>query len=314
MLKGLQRGKIMESGGMDKEIDGLQLADVLHGLEGRGFLANDQVRPGGQVRCGACGHDFAAPAMAVLAHSRLEGVSDPSDEILVAGVRCPGCNALGTLVLAYGPRARREEAEVLGRLGLLHSRHPSDSFGIRSQVGSGGGRATGLEPPGPGGSSHLAGLAPPMGSPSTDPAANMDQVTKEVLTTYRRIAVVGASATSGKPAHDVPLLMRERGYEVFAVNPTLSQWEGQPAYASLRDVPEPVEIVDVFRRAEETPAIARDAVGVGAKVLWLQLGIKSPEARAIAEQGGLTYIEDHCVNIEYGRLRRLKVAFPKLAP
>ena len=278
---------------MDKVIDGLQLADVLHGLESRGFLANDQVRPGGQVRCGACGRDFAAPSMAVLAHSRLEGVSDPADETLVAGVRCPGCKALGTLVLAYGPRARRDEAEVLGSLGLLHPR-PS--------------------PPGPGGSSHPATIAPSMGSPraNADPGSNVDQITRKILTTYRRIAVVGASATPGKPAHDVPLLMRERGYEVFAVNPTLTQWEGQPAYASLRDVPKPVEIVDVFRRAEETPAIAHDAVAVGAKVLWLQLGIKNPEARAIAEQGGLTFIEDHCVNIEYGRLLQQQVAFPNL--
>lgn len=145
-----------------------------------------------------------------------------------------------------------------------------------------------------------------------DAGSNVDQVTRTVLTTYRRIAVVGASATPGKPAHDVPLLMRERGYEVFAVNPTLTQWEGQHAYASLRDVPKPVEIVDVFRRAEETPAIARDAVAVGAKVLWLQLGIKSPEARAVAEQGGLTFIEDHCVNIEYGRLLQQQVDFPNL--
>lgn len=157
-------------------------------------------------------------------------------------------------------------------------------------------------------------MTPSMGSPTagSQPGAELDSVTEKVLTTYGRIAVVGASATLGKPAHDVPLLMRERGYEVFAVNPTLTQWEGQPAYASLRDVPKPVEIVDVFRRAEETPAIAHDAVAVGAKVLWLQLGIKNPEARAVAEQGGLTFIEDHCVNIEYGRLREQHIAFPNL--
>lgn len=277
---------------MYKETDGLQLADVLHGLTSRGFLANGQVRPGGQVRCGACGQDFAASTVAVLAHSRLEGASDPADEILVAGVRCPGCKALGTLVLAYGPRARRDEAEVLGQLGLFHRDRPS----------------------GPGVSSQASALASSMGNPvgHSDPGFSHDKVAETVLTTYRRIAVVGASATVGKPAHDVPLLMRERGYEVFAVNPTLTQWEGQPSYPSLREVPKPVEIVDVFRRAEETPAIARDAVAVGAKVLWLQLGIINAEARAVAEQGGLTFVEDHCVNIEYLRLRNQKVPFPNL--
>lgn len=142
--------------------------------------------------------------------------------------------------------------------------------------------------------------------------ADLDGVTERVLTSYRRIAVVGASATVGKPAHDVPLLMRERGYEVFAVNPTIATWEGQPAYASLRDVPKPVEIVDVFRKAEETPAVAREAVAAGAKVLWLQLGITNPEARAIAGGAGLTFVEDRCVNIEYQRLRRENVAFPNL--
>jgi uncharacterized protein len=146
----------------------------------------------------------------------------------------------------------------------------------------------------------------------TAAAPGMDQVAQQALTTHRRIAVVGASATVGKPAHDVPLLMRDRGYEVFAVNPTLSTWEGQPAYGSLRDVPKPVEVVDVFRKPEEAPAIARDAVAVGAKVLWLQLGITNPEARAIAERAALAYVEDRCVNIEYTRLRKDHVPFPNL--
>lgn len=147
-----------------------------------------------------------------------------------------------------------------------------------------------------------------------DPTANLDRLAQKVLTAYRRIAVVGASATPGKPGHDTPLLMRERGYEIFAVNPTLTQWEGQPAYPALRDIPEPVEIVDVFRKPEEAPAIAGDAVAMGAKVLWLQLGIVSPAARAIAEAGGLEFVEDRCVNLEYLRLRRARTPFPHLQP
>lgn len=149
---------------------------------------------------------------------------------------------------------------------------------------------------------------------ATTAGNDLDQVAQAALTTHRRIAVVGASATPGKPAHDVPLLMRERGYEVFAVNPTLKVWEGQPAYASLADVPRPAGIVDVFRRAEETPQVAKDAAAAGAKVLWLQLGIKNAEAKATAAAHGLAYVEDRCVNVEYQRLRRHGVTFPNLAP
>lgn len=108
---------------MYKAIDGLQLTEALQAMERQGFLANDQVRPEGQVRCGACGRDFAAAAFALLVKSRVEGVSDPDDQNLVAGVRCPGCGALGILVLAYGPRAGRDEAEVLGSLGANLQQH-----------------------------------------------------------------------------------------------------------------------------------------------------------------------------------------------
>jgi uncharacterized protein len=72
--------------------------------------------------------------------------------------------------------------------------------------------------------------------------------------------------------------------------------------ASLEDVPEPIDIVDVFRRPEHTPEVARQAVAVGARALWLQLGIANPEARAIAEEGGLAYVEDHCLKVEHTRL------------
>ncbi len=139
-----------------------------------------------------------------------------------------------------------------------------------------------------------------------------EDLIRQVLTTHKRIAVVGASSTPGKPAHDVPLLMRERGYDIVAVNPTITEWEGQAAYASLGDVPGPIDIVNVFRPASETPAIARAAVQVGAKVLWLQLGITNQEAQAIARQAGLWFVEDRCVNVEYKRLRDERVPFPNL--
>lgn len=104
---------------MVKDLDGLDLAEALHELELKGFRANGQVRPNGQIRCGACGRDFPAATMGILAHSRIEGVSDPADESLVIGVRCPGCHELGALVLAYGSRIGRYDADVLGRLGFL---------------------------------------------------------------------------------------------------------------------------------------------------------------------------------------------------
>lgn len=106
---------------MYRAIDGLQLVEALQELERAGFRANGQVRPGGQVRCGACGRDSAATGLEVALHARIEGVSDPSDEMLVVGVRCPTCKALGTLVLGYGSRVGRDEAEVLRGLGFLGS-------------------------------------------------------------------------------------------------------------------------------------------------------------------------------------------------
>lgn len=132
----------------------------------------------------------------------------------------------------------------------------------------------------------------------------MQDTLDRILRDYRRIAVVGASASPDKPANEVPLIMRERGYAILAVNPRLEAWEGQPAYKSLADVPPPVEVVNVFRPAEEAPAIAREAVKIGAKALWLQTGIRSEEAKRIAEEAGLLYVEDRCVKIESARLRR----------
>lgn len=130
------------------------------------------------------------------------------------------------------------------------------------------------------------------------------EVPGHLLRTYKRIAVVGASGTPGKAAHDTPLYMRNRGYEIFPVNPRLDSWEGQPAYKSLADVPKPVEIVDVFRPSEEAPGVAREAAAAGAKALWLQLELKSPEAKRIAEDAGMLYVEDLCVDLEWKRIQR----------
>lgn len=135
-----------------------------------------------------------------------------------------------------------------------------------------------------------------MTTPRTDPV--------DLLSRSRRIAVVGCSASPGKDAHEIPRYMLEQGYEVIPVNPRADEIFGRKSYASLADVPGPIDLVDVFRPADEAPEVARQAVAVGAKALWLQLGIASEEARRIAEEAGLEYVEDACLMIEHGRLQR----------
>lgn len=99
--------------------EGLRLDESMTALEARGFRSNFEPRPDGQVRCSACSAVRGARGMQVLARARVEGVSDPDDEQLVLGVRCPNCSVLGTLLLAYGPRAGRVDAQVLEALGRL---------------------------------------------------------------------------------------------------------------------------------------------------------------------------------------------------
>lgn len=113
---------------------------------------------------------------------------------------------------------------------------------------------------------------------------------------------MGCSATPGKAAHDTPRYALEHGYDVVPVNPSTTEIFGRKAYKTLAEVPGPIDIVDVFRPAPEAPEIARQAVAVGAKALWLQLGLRSDEARRIAEAAGLAYVEDRCVKIEIQRM------------
>lgn len=121
---------------------------------------------------------------------------------------------------------------------------------------------------------------------------------RQLLERFTTIAVVGMSATEGKPAHDVPAMLQARGFRVVPVNPTADEVLGEPAYPTLADVPHPVDLVEVFRPAAEAPAIARQAVEIGARAVWLQLGLRSEEAREIAEAAGLDYVEDRCMGVE----------------
>lgn len=126
-------------------------------------------------------------------------------------------------------------------------------------------------------------------------------VERDILATYHTIAVVGLTANPEKPSHWVSEYMMGQGYRIIPVNPDEHEVFGLPCYPDLASVPEPVEFVDVFRRPQYCADVARDAVAAGAKVIWLQQGITSPEARRIAEEAGLTYVENRCVMTEHRR-------------
>ena len=126
---------------------------------------------------------------------------------------------------------------------------------------------------------------------------------RKLLQNAQTIAVVGCSATPGKDAHEVPLEVLELGWDIRPVNPSAAEIFGRRAYRTLADVPGPVDIVDVFRPAAEAPDIARQAAAAGARALWLQTGIKSPEARRICEDAGLAFVEDECIRTVGRRVR-----------
>lgn len=130
-----------------------------------------------------------------------------------------------------------------------------------------------------------------------------DQELKELLTNATTIAIVGASSNPDKASYGIMQKLLSVGYHVIPVNPKETEIVGQRSYPSLIDVPEPIDIVDVFRRAEDAPAIADDAVTKGAKALWLQTGISSEDAAARAKAGGLMAVMDTCIRATHSRLR-----------
>ncbi|TME60958.1 MAG: CoA-binding protein, partial [Chloroflexi bacterium] len=118
----------------------------------------------------------------------------------------------------------------------------------------------------------------------------------------KTIAVVGASADETKAAHQIPRYLQSQGYRIIPVNPRGGEVLGEPVFRTLADIDVPVDVVDVFRPAQEAPAIARQAIAIGAKVLWLQIGIESEEARQLAEAAGLTVIMNRCMGETHGEL------------
>jgi len=131
-----------------------------------------------------------------------------------------------------------------------------------------------------------------------------DAVLRRIYRETKTIAMVGASPSWIRPSYFVMRYLQQKGYRVIPVNPRALDAPilGEQVYPDLESIPVHVDVVDVFRKPAEVPAIAASAVAIGASVLWLQLGIRSPEAATIAGLAGLTVIEDHCMKIEYGRL------------
>jgi predicted CoA-binding protein len=123
-----------------------------------------------------------------------------------------------------------------------------------------------------------------------------DAELRSILGDARTIAVVGLSSDPRRVSHRIARYLQSRDYRVIPVNPNETEVLGEKSYASLRDVPERVDVVDVFRRPEYTPDIARDAVAAGAKVLWLQSGIINDEARRIGEEAGLEVVMGVCIH------------------
>ena len=124
----------------------------------------------------------------------------------------------------------------------------------------------------------------------------------EILRAYRTIAVVGLSNDRTRDSHSVAQYMQAAGYRIIPVNPEETEVLGEKAYPDLASVPDPVEIVDIFRRPEYIPAIVDEAIVIGAKVVWMQQGIVSDEAAATARAAGLEVVMDACIRTEHRRM------------
>ncbi|MFZ4692744.1 MAG: CoA-binding protein [Burkholderiaceae bacterium] len=125
---------------------------------------------------------------------------------------------------------------------------------------------------------------------------------RRILKTNHTIAIVGLSADWFRPSYFAAKYMQEHGFKIIPVNPKYTEILGEKCYPDLKSIPEKVDMVDVFRKSADCPPIATEAVAIGAKVLWLQLGVENDEAKAIAETGGLEFVQNRCVKIEYARL------------
>ena len=140
-------------------------------------------------------------------------------------------------------------------------------------------------------------LLPDGAAPSADPIL-------DILAKYKTIAVVGLSSNPARPSYGVTEYMQSAGYHIVPVNPNEREVLGEPSYASLDDVPQKIEIVDVFRRPEDVPPVVDAAIRTGAKVIWMQLGIANEAAARKAQTAGLTVVMDACILVEHKKRKR----------
>ena len=140
-------------------------------------------------------------------------------------------------------------------------------------------------------------LLPDGAAPGADPIF-------DILTKYKRIAVVGLSSDPTRPSYGVTEYMQSAGYQIVPVNPNETDVLGEPSYARLEDVPQKIEIVDIFRRAEEVPPVVDAAIRVGATVVWMQLGIANEAAAEKARSAGIVVVMDACLLIEHKKRRQ----------
>ena len=125
---------------------------------------------------------------------------------------------------------------------------------------------------------------------------------RRILATSRVIAVVGLSGNWYRPSYFAAKYMQEHGYRIIPVNPNYTEVLGEKCYPDVASIPGPVDVVDCFRKPDEMPPLAREAVAKGARVLWMQLGIRNDEAAGIANAAGLEVVQDRCVKIEHARI------------
>lgn len=135
-------------------------------------------------------------------------------------------------------------------------------------------------------------------TPTIERQDSAAQIT-EILRNYRVVAVVGLSGDPNRPSYRVARYLQEQGYRIVPVNPGCQEILGEKCYAGLKDIPFPVEIVDIFRQVDAIPGIVADAIAVGAKVVWMQQGLEEPGAALKAKQAGLRVVMDRCLKIEH---------------
>ena len=137
----------------------------------------------------------------------------------------------------------------------------------------------------------------------TGDASNADpQVIDEIVENYKVVAVVGLSPKPDRPSYRVAEYLKQHGYRIIPVNPGQREILGEKCYPSLKDIPFPVEVADIFRNVEAIPAIVDEAIEVGAKAVWMQLGLVEPESARKAREAGLQVVMDRCLKVEHARL------------